>query len=234
MAGAAGDESGEEERLSAEAAAFTLLETVEKQQETVQGLLLDVQTATRDLAIERSELGKVAVAIDLSHKGYRVAIEQAIGQFQGGLADADKKVSGYVVAALEQHQSVFAKALQQGAEQSIAQIQQVTQVAAKETLASLQQAARAGQGYAESAKQGVKAFRRRQWLTLFLAFLGGVAATMAGVVITLVLLDDAGRVARANQLEGRIQALQKQHDELQQEVDARRGAGTRSAPRPVR
>lgn len=216
------DESGEAGRAFAEVAALTLLEAAEAQQAKAEDLLQGVKTAIRDLALERAELGKVVTAIEQSHQGYQEAIGQAIERFQVGLEEADQTVSGYVEAALERHQAVFVGALQEASERSIAEVQKVTEVAAKETLQSLRQAAQAAQSYVTSARQGVVAFRNRQWLMLGGAFLGGVTATVAGAAVILVLLDDQGRVARANQLEGRISVLQKQHDEMQQEIGVSR------------
>jgi hypothetical protein len=221
--------------LEAEAAALSLLEAAEKQQDVARDLQLTVQTATRQLALQQTELAKVAMAVEQGHQGHQQAINQAIARFQQSIGEADQTVSGYVVAALERHQTVFSTALQDAAERSIERVQQVTEVAGRETLESLRQAAVAGQSYAESARQGVKAFRNRQWSMLFAAFAGGLLAAMAGAITILVLLDDGGRVARLNQLEGRIQVLQRQHNELQQEIDAaRRSAGSRPAPRPAR
>jgi len=229
MAEHVGDGSGEAERVSAEVAAFALLEAAEAQQAKAEDLLLGVQAAIRDLTLEKAELAKVAVAIKQSHQGSQEAIEQAIARFVDGLAEADRTVSGYVEAALERHQAVFAGALKEAGEKSIAEVQKVTEVAARETLKSLRQAAQAGQGYVASARDGVKAFQNRQWLMLSAAFMGG--ATVA-VVTFVLLVADGGHLAKTDQ-EERIAELQKQHDQLRQDVNTLRPPA-RPALRPVR
>lgn len=223
--GDGGDQAdGSRAFLEAEAAALGLLEAAEKQQDVARDLQLTVQTATRQLVLQQAELAKVAMAIEQGHQGYQAAIDRAIVRFQQSIGEADQTVSGYVVAALERHQAAFSKALEEAAERSIAQVRQVTEVAVKETLGSLRQAAKAGQGYAESARQGVKAFRDRQWLLLLGAFFGGALVAIGAAAATFAMLDDGGRFARAHQLEGQISERQKQLDQILKDIDsARRG-----------
>lgn len=215
--------------LEAEAAALGLLEEAEKQQATAKDLQLGVQTAIRDLALEKFELGKVATAIAESHKGYKEAIGGAVAEFQGKIAGADATVSAYVLAALERHQGVIAKALKDAADEAVGQVEQKTEGAANQTLGSLRKAAQAAEGYVESAKEGVKAFRDRQWLMLGGAFMGGVMATLLGAVTILVLLGDGERRAKVDQLEGQILERQNRLDQIQKEIETIR-PGSASAP----
>jgi hypothetical protein len=214
--------------MEAEAAALTLLAAVEEQQGVARDLQLSVQTALRELTLQKTELAKVAMAIEQGHQGYQDAIDRAIVRFQGSINDADETVSGYVVAALERHQAVFSKALQEATERSTAQVQQVTEVAAKETIGGLRQAAKASQQYANSAQQGLRAFRDRQWVVLAAAVLGGAALVFGGVVAAT--LDSEDRRARLSELDGQIAEREKRLAELQ-EAEAKRGRP--AAPGPV-